>query len=169
MVWAVQGFRWDVRYSCSDLAAKGLGLPDACLAEAAPHFAHDAELLDMAWAEREKRIAWTLWFVLARSQWDFFFRFERKKGADDILAVDYPATTSWRAFAEKLLETADDIPDLKAMRQVANKNAAHLTYSRLDATADGGAPSETVHRFLLGVRASWLESLTPEVRVWFGR
>lgn len=155
--------------NCPDSVKTGGTPPDDCQARAAHHIAHDLELFDLAWTERHTRLGWTLWFILARSQMDFFFRFERKKGDDDILAADFPAKEPWRAMAESLLKTAEQVPDYKAVRTAANKNSAHLTYSRTDEDSPGRiAPSEPVHRFLQGVRRAWLDRLEPFARVWFG-
>jgi hypothetical protein len=155
--------------NCSDSVKTGDTPPDECLALAAHHVAHDLELFELAWNERHSRLGWTLWFILARSQMDFFFRFERKKDDDDILAVDFPAKKPWKPLAESLLKTADQVADYKAVRTAANKNSAHLTYSRTDEDSPGKVgPSAPVHRFLQGVRRAWFERLEPSARVWFG-
>jgi hypothetical protein len=155
--------------SCAHSVKTGGKPPGDCLARAAHHVAHDLELCDLAWTERHTRLGWSLWFILARSQMDFFFRFGRKQGEDDILAADFPAKDAWQPFAEELLKTAQQLDDYKAVRTAANKNSAHLTYSRTDEESPGRiGPSEPVHRFLQGVRRAWLERLDPSARVWFG-
>jgi hypothetical protein len=162
---------------CSKLIKKGGSPSDVCLAAAAHHVAHDLKLFEEAWRERQTRFGYTLWFILARSLMDFFFddqRRQHKDGSfeDSILAVDFPVQTGkeWAPFASTLKVTADKLPDYEATRRVTNKNAAHLTYSRInpDAQYEIG-PSEPVHRFLTGVAAEWLSRLTPAARVWFGR
>jgi len=155
---------------CAQKVAKGETPSPECLALAAHHISHDLELFQHAWAERHTRLGWTLWFVLARSLIDFFFKFTRKKRdgefLDDILAADFPTNEDWRTFAEPLLKTAAQIPEWKPLRDAANKNAAHLTYTRVDGA--GTEPSEPIHRLLTGVAAAWRDRLTPEARVWLG-
>jgi len=155
---------------CSAEIAKGQAPSPECLGRAAQHVAHDLELFQLAWAERQSRLGWTLWFILARSLWDFFFTFERRKRdglfLDDILASDFPATHPWRDLAESLRKAAEQLPDSGAVRNAANKYSAHLTYSRIDApTAE---PSESIHRFLTGVASTWRDRLKPEAKVWLG-
>lgn len=154
---------------CSKAVCEGKSPSEPCLTAAARHVAHDLELLDLAWVERQTRLGWTLWFILARSLDDFFFRFERQGKKDDILAIDVPATADWQPFAEQVLATANEVPDYKAVRTAANKNSAHLTYARTDPNTGHVQPSDAFHRFITGVAAQWLARLKPEVRVWFGR
>ena len=103
---------------------------------------------------------------------DFFFTYERtkKKGkyCDDVLASDYIKSGSWKSIADDL--KAHEPPDYAAVRETANKLAAHLTYTRADQAVSGStAPSAATHEYIIGVAAVWLESLEPERRVWFGR
>jgi len=152
------------------MVSTGSAPSNACLAAAAHHVAHDLELFEIAWAERGTRLGWTLWFILARSLMGFFFSSQRKPGTDDILAVDFPAREPWGPLATQLLETAAELPEYSAVRTAANKNAAHLTYKRTDADAASRiAPSDVVHRFVLGVASTWMGRLKPEARVWFGK
>ena len=152
---------------CSSSVASGSPPPPECLAAAAYAVAHDLELLDIAWAEKNTRLGWSLWFVLARSLMDFFFKTDREK--DTILASDFPAVEPWPPFAASLVATAEKLPAYKAVRAAANKNVAHLTYERTNENAESRIPpSEPVHRFLKGVASEWMSRLNPEARVWFG-
>jgi hypothetical protein len=153
---------------CSKLARTGKPLSEACLAAAAHHIAHDLDLFEQAWRERQTRLGYTLWFILARSLRDFFFKGTRSE--DDVLATDFPVPLGkeWAPFAAGLEATARDVPGYLAIQTAANKNVAHLTYSRT-VPDDEALPSEQVHRFFTGAAAEWLSRLTPAARVWFGR
>jgi hypothetical protein len=152
---------------CSKLAQKNARLPDACLAAAAVHIRHDFDLFDQSWHERHTRLGFTLWFILERSLWDFFFG---KRSKDDILATDFPTEPGrdWATYAASIKATAQQVPGFNEMRDAANKNVAHLTYKRASGATET-VPSEAVHQFMLGIASEWLSRLTPESRVWFGR
>lgn len=160
--------------ACSKRVRSGKAPGSACLKAAAAHIAHDVEMLTLAWAKRNTRLGWTLWFMLARSLADFLFVYQRKavdkdKKAylDDILAADYLDDGRWQAAARELEK--EKPPETAKVRKAANKLAAHLTYDRLDGEAwDGHAPPEPVHRFLLGAFQVWIAELPPERRAWFG-
>lgn len=147
------------------------GYPDErCLEAAAPHVLHDLELLQLAWEGRTTRVGWTLWFILARSLDDFFFQFERRKRRDgyqdDVLAADFLPLSKWETVAKSL----EPPPDYKSVRTAANKLAAHLTYSRIDAEGDRRAPpSPAAHDFLLQVASAWFDVMPASRRAWFGQ
>ena len=118
------------------------------------------ELFDEAWNQRQSRLGWTLWFILARSFMDFLFKekpsLRNKKTnefEDDILATDFKLQdgTAWWSFASQLKVTAEGVPGYKETRAATNKNAAHLTYARIGQQNAGPEPAEVVHRFLVGV------------------
>jgi hypothetical protein len=136
---------------------------DACLKSGADHILHDVNLLQEAWTNRQQRIAYTLWFILTRTLWDFFFE-ERKKNKDDMIAADYADT--WSTIQASLKPQSPETS--KTWREAANKLAAHLTYSRVDYQSADHTPSPEMHNFILGVYAVWLAELPPERRVWFG-
>jgi hypothetical protein len=148
---------------CSKQVAAGSKPDDDCLRRAAGHILHDMSLLKDAWANREQRIAYTLWFILMRTLWDFFFE-ERKQGKDDMNAADYADT--WRAVGPKLKQQSPDTKN--TWRAATNKLAAHLTFSRVDFEQADHTPSPEMHSYMLGVYAAWLAQLPPERRVWFG-
>ena len=152
---------------CSKTVIDGSAPSPECLASAANHIAHDLELFELAWSERDTRLGWSLWFVLARSLMDFFFSTNRYK--DTVLATDFPADEPWEDLAKELMKMAEELPAYRAVRSSANKNVAHLTYERTNEDAESRTPpSAAIHRFIQGVAASWLNRLTPEARVWFG-
>lgn len=148
--------------SCSEIVAAGHAPTAICLEAAARHVSHDIELLKTAWESRDLRVSWTLWFITARSLMDFFFRFDRSPGSDDILAADYGP---WKERATELLDSRPD--EFKTYRIAANKLSAHLTYARVDADNTGLSPSAAVHNFLLWTADEWLKGLPQQVRTWF--
>ena len=152
---------------CSELARKNQKLPPECLAAAAHHVRHDLDPFELAWQERQTRLGFTLWFILERSLWDFFFS---PRSDDDILATDFPTQPGmeWATYAATVKATAEQLLAFRDLRTAVNKNVAHLTYKRSSGTTEA-APSEAVHQFILGLMEQWLSRLTPEARVWFGR
>jgi hypothetical protein len=115
----------------TDICAKKVksgGVPDdMCLRAAAPHVAHDLDLLQLAWESRNLRVGWTLWFITARALMDFFFSYERKKKGkqyeDDVLAADFLSQGVWKSLAEGL----DKPPEYSAVREAANTTFRETT------------------------------------------
>lgn len=157
--------------SCAEPVKRGSAPTEGCLRRAGSHICHDLDLFQLAWQSRDTRVGYTMWFITARGLIDFFFRYQRQKRGDeyldDILAADYLPGGTWREKAEGLRSARP--PEFDAVDTAANKLAAHLTYSRVDEEKASIRPSPTVHEFILGVAAVWLQSLAAERRAWFGR
>ena len=158
---------------CADqVQASGSAPDDSCLCSAAAHVAHDIKLFRLAWDRQTERLGWTMWFIVARSLMDFFFRLDRVKKKDgtfpdDVLAVDFVPRATWEAVLTKV--QAQEPTSYRDYREAANKLSAHITYSRVDLAAAGHVkPSQEVTDYLLGTAAVFLGELPPERRVWFG-
>jgi hypothetical protein len=151
---------------CSERAAQGKPLGDDCLRVAAPHIVHELRLLHRNWEGRGTHIGWTLWFMTFRSLWEFFFTYERKKGKDDILAVDFLEAGKWRPVAEDLKQGAPAESD--QANAVASKLSAHLTYTRIEEVAAGSMPpSEALTAFMLQTARHWVDKLPTARQGWF--
>ena len=162
--------------TCADRVAQGEPPGDDCLQRATRHISHDLNLMLLAWERRGDRVGYTMWFITVRGLMDFFFKYERstdfrrsrdekeERYKDDALAADYFAAGVWKDVAEGLRKNKPE--DYSIVREATNKLAAHLTYSRVDQEGISISPSETVHAFILGTAARWVEELSPDRRKW---
>lgn len=134
---------------------------EADLQLAAPHVAYEIRTLRLAWEHHGSNLfAYTSWYTHCRNLMDFF----DGRGKDkDLFARHYIDGTAWDDSLKRLCR-----PDgYDEYRDAVSRQAAHLTFYRVELQTKGFLPNEEITKHLLGLALQFVQMLAPPRATWF--
>ena len=132
------------------------------LRKGAPHASYEIKTLRAAWEHHlSNPFAYTAWFTHTRNLMDFF----DGKGRDkDLFARHYIDGTAWDDALQRLTRPAR----YSEYWEAVSRQAAHLTFHRVELETKGLVPDEQITRHLLGLALQFIQMLPPPRAAWFG-
>lgn len=132
------------------------------LRRAAPHVAYEIRTFRAAWEHHlSNSFAYTAWFTHCRNLIGIF----DARGKDkDLFARHYIDGTAWDDALKRLVR-----PDrYEEWWDAVSRQAAHLTFHRVDLETKAFEPDQAVTRHVLGLALQFIQLLPPPRAVWFG-
>jgi len=132
------------------------------LRKGAPHVAYEVRTFRAAWEfHASNTFAYTAWFVHCRNLMGFF----DGRGKDkDLFARHYIDGTAWDDALKRL--TRPD--DYEKWWDAVSRQAAHLTFHRVELETKAFVPNEAITKHVLGLALQFVTMLAPPRIVWFG-
>src|SRR3989338_4719422 len=132
------------------------------LRKGAPHVAYEVRTFRAAWEfHASNTFAYTAWFVPCRNLMVFF----DGRGKDkDLFARHYIDGTAWDDALKRL--TRPD--DYEKWWDAVYRQAAHLTFHRVELETKAFVPNEAITKHVLGLALQFVTMLAPPRIVWFG-